>query len=134
MSTIQKRPKYNTVTLQLRYEAIKSILRKSKTNLDVAKELKATKNTVNGWVREKDKIYDMYNSNTRNVSVKKIKTSTRPQVDAALLQWFTNLRSYSVRVTGAIMIEKANQFATHFGLPATCEASHIYRWRDRKNI
>jgi hypothetical protein len=32
------------------------------------------------------------------------------------------------------MIEKANQFATHFGLPATCEASHIYRWRDRKNI
>jgi hypothetical protein len=32
------------------------------------------------------------------------------------------------------MIEKANQFATQFGLPATCDASFIYRWRDRNNI
>jgi hypothetical protein len=47
MSTSQKRSKYNTVTLQLKYEAIKSILGKSKTKLDVAKELKVTKNTVN---------------------------------------------------------------------------------------
>ncbi len=49
MSTIptQKRPKYNTATLQLKYEVIKSILEKSKTNLDVAKELNVTKNTEN---------------------------------------------------------------------------------------
>ncbi len=40
MSTIQKLPKYNTVTLQLKYEAIKSILGNSKINLDVDKAFK----------------------------------------------------------------------------------------------
>ncbi len=100
---------------------------KLKMNL---KSKKNRENTINGWVREKDKIYELYHSNTRNGSVKKIMTSTRRQVDAALLQWFTNLRYNSVRVTGSIMIEKANQFATQFGLPATYDPSYIYRWID----
>ncbi len=32
------------------------------------------------------------------------------------------------------MIEKANRFAVLFGLPATCDASYIKRWRERNNV
>ena len=86
------RAKYSATDLDSKHAAIMSIVSKSKTNVQVALELKVSKNTVNGWIREKDKIIEQYNSNTKQGTVKKIKNSARPQVDEAMLEWFKNLQ------------------------------------------
>ena len=97
-------------------------------------DLKIAKNTVYDWIRGKDKIIEQYHSNNRHGQVKKVKTSSRPQVDQALSEWFQNLRSRNVKITGPIMLEKANQFCILFGLPPTCNEFYINRWRKRNNI
>ena len=52
------RAKYSATDLDSKHAAIMSIVSKSKTNVQVALELKVSKNTVNGWIREKDKIIE----------------------------------------------------------------------------
>ena len=125
---------HKTVTLQQKYDAIQFIINKTKTSQQVSLDLCISRNTVNEWIRKKDKIFDDYNSKTSKPSAKSVKSSSRPQVEAALLEWFQNLRLKTGMCTGPIMIEKANQFAISFGLPPTCDKNYIYRWRERNSV
>ena len=127
--------KNQPVTLEAKFNAIKEIADKKKTVVQVALELKVAKRTVYDWVKTKEKITEQYNSCNAFNPVKKIKLSSRPEVDKALLEWFQNHRfNHNTLLTTSILVEKANEFCILFNLPPTCNSDYIYRWRYRNNI
>ncbi len=85
-------------TLKIKYEAIVAFGEKTKSVVEIAKELKVAKNTIYDWIRIKDKIIEQYKSSSG--SAQRVKTSFRPQINQALIQWFNELRSKKLKVNG----------------------------------
>ena len=59
--------------LKIKYEVIVAFGEKTKSVVEIAKELKVAKNTIYDWIRIKDKIIEQYKSSSG--SMQRVKTS-----------------------------------------------------------
>jgi len=70
-----------------------ALVEKTKTKQQVLLELKIKPNTLNDWLRGKDKIVEQYNSSNSFTPYMKVKGAQHSQLDKALPEWFMNLRA-----------------------------------------
>ena len=66
------------------------------------------KNTLWTWKKNKDKIFEKYNSGFIS---KKVKPEKYEELKKAVHKWFLNLQSENVPISGSMLIEKALEFA-----------------------
>ena len=65
----------------------------------------------------------------------RLKESTKPDVDAALFQWFTAARAQSVPLSGEILKAKAEELNSGMGHDQwSCSSGWLSRWKVRHNI
>ena len=52
---------------------------------------------------------------SKNLNAKKLRKSEFPQLEEALIQWFSQMREKNGIISGPLLLEKASQFAQTFG-------------------
>ena len=92
---------------KIKYKALKE-LEKGIPNKDVASLFEVPKNTLSTWKKNKDKIFEKYNSGFISKTVKPEKYK---ELNKAAHKWFLILRSENVPISGPMLKEKALGFA-----------------------
>lgn len=81
----------------------------------VAKKMGIPPSTLSTILSQKEKIREEWTKSGCSSQRKKIRPIEYADVDQALLQWFTQQRTYNVPINGPILQEKAKQFAEELG-------------------
>ena len=141
MFIAQKR-KYVHKTLRGKCQSLKD-LEKGSTNKDVAAKYGVPKNTLSKfkfqntlstWVKSKEKFFAALEKGN-NVKRQKLRTWNHDTLETAVFKWFLSLRSQNVPLSGAIIQDKASQYAKELSIE-TFKASDdwLRRWKEGNNV
>ena len=92
---------------KIKYKALKE-LEKGTPHKDVASLFGVPKNTLSTWKKNKDKIFEKYNS---GLISKRVKPGKYEKLNKAVHKRFLILRSENVPISGPMLKEKALEFA-----------------------
>lgn len=122
-----------TLTLSQKLEILRD-LENGASNSAICKSYNLSKSTVSTILKNKDNIRSARCSNISKL--KRIRKSQRPDVDQALLKWFSIQRSQNMPLTGSILQTKAEELAKL--CPGNenfvCSKGWIDRFKSRHNI
>lgn len=105
--------KLQTLSLTVKFEILCKI-EQGKKQSEIAKEYGIPRTTVTTFVRNKEKILSAFQS-CAEPSRKRLRTSDFKDVENATLLWLRSARKNLVPLSGAILQEKARQFAKALG-------------------
>ena len=92
---------------KIKYKALKE-LEKGFPHKDVVSLLGVPKNTLSTWKKNKDKIFEKYNS---GLISKRVKPEKYEELNKVVHKWFLILRSENIPTSGPMLKEKALEFA-----------------------
>lgn len=100
------------------------------TNL--SKEFNVCRTAIYKIVKSKEKVIEQFEKCEKK---KRIRSHQHPELDKALLAWFTQQRANKVPISGSLLQEKANELAILLKMENfQCSSSWIQRFRSRHNI
>ena len=104
------------------------------SNKDVAAKYGVPKNTLSTWVKSKEKLFVALEKGN-NVKRQKLGTRDHETLDTAVFKWFLSLRSQNVPLSGAIIQEKASQYAKELSVDnVKASDGWLRRWKERNNV
>ena len=121
--------KHHEVTLKVQCETLKE-LEKGRSNKNFAKQFSISGSTLATWKINKEKIFEAF----QNSSLKRqrVKTRTYKKLNEALLKWFTSMCGNNILISGAIFLEKADEFAKAFYYnDFTASNGWLRGWKER---
>ena len=83
-------------------------MEKKTPHKDVASLFGLLKNTLSTWKKNKNKIFEKYNS---GLISKRVKPERYEELNKAVHKWFLILQSENVPISGPVLKEKALEFA-----------------------
>ena len=91
---------------KMKYKALKE-LEKGITHKNVASLFGVPKNTLSTWKKNKEKIFEKYNS---GLISKRVKPEKYEELNKAVHKWFLILRSENIPINGPMLKEKVLEF------------------------
>ncbi|CAG7820999.1 unnamed protein product [Allacma fusca] len=108
-------------------------MEQGRKQVDVAKEMKIPRQTVQKTWRSREKIRSQFKS--KNYDRKKMRTPEYDDIDMSLLEWFKLQRNRGIPLGGSLLLEKAAEFARWFGKTKFQASSGWFtKWKQRHNI
>lgn len=131
MSTLKRK----NITLLEKYEIVKLIKSGTKQS-EIAKSKKIPASTLTSYVKNADKIIEQYE--TTSSSLKRFKSHNFEDIDRPLLDFFRMARDKKIPVSGEMLVEKAQQFASALNYSesnvAKLEINWVNRWKRRNDV
>ena len=113
---------------KIKYKALKE-LEKGTPHKDVASLFGVPKNTLSTWKKNKEKIFQMYNS---GLASKRVKPERYEALNKAVKKWLLILRSENVPVSGPMLREKALEFAKELNMEGfQASEGWLDKWKKR---
>lgn len=113
--------------------AVINAIESGKKKADVCREFGLVNSTVGTIIKNKEKIVKSFNEG--GSQAKKIRFCEKPDVDSALLKWFSQCRSANLPINGPLLIEKAEEFGRLLGDPEfKCSGGWLDRFKHRHGI
>ena len=104
-------------------------MEKGTRHKDVASLFGVPKNTLSTWKKNKDKIFEKYNS---GLISKRVKPEKYEELNKAVHKWFLILRSENVPVTGPMLKEKALEFTRRLNIEGfRASEGWLEKWKKR---
>ena len=123
-----------SLTIRQRIDLITRI-ENGEPQTSVCKRLNISKSTVNSIWKNRETLKRSYDSSEISVDCKRIRSSNFTHVDTALLEWFKQARNCNIPITGKILMEKAQSFATAMNVSTfIATTGFIDRWKRRHSI
>ena len=107
MVSVATKRRAENKSYKIKYKALKE-LEKGAPQKDVASLFGVPKNTLLTWKKNKDKIFEKYNS---GLISKRVKPEKYEELNKAVHKWFLILRSENVPIGGPMLKEKVLEFA-----------------------
>ena len=107
MASVATKRRAENKSYKIKYKALKE-LEKGTPHKDVASLFGVPENTLSTWKKNKDKIFEKYNS---GLISKRVKPEKYEEFNKAMHKWFLILRSENVPISGPMLKEKALEFA-----------------------
>lgn len=129
--------KLSTKTYQEKYEIIKFCqANPTLKQKDIAEMFDLKPQTLSDYLKNKEKIFAaLENPDARKGNIKRAKKCSFEDVDAALIIWFRQKsRALDTRLSGELMLQKANYFVGEFGHESTVSPGWIDRFKKRWGI
>ena len=105
----QKR-KLKTLTILQKYELIKDVETGMKKK-DVAQKFDIKPNTLSTILKNKTTVVEAVEKIGTRCNSKRLKKATFESVDKSVVEWFSAMRGQNLPVTGAMVKQKALEFA-----------------------
>ena len=100
----------------------------------IAKKYGISPSTLSTFIKNKDQIAEDF-ANTTSPSRKRARKPAIPEVDEAVLLWFTEARSNDAKLDGIMIRTKAEEFAKMLGKPDfKASDGWLTNWKRRNNI
>ena len=132
MFIAQKR-KYVHKILRKKCQSLKD-LEKGLSNKDVAAKYCVPKNNLSTWVKSKEKLFAALEKGN-NVKRQKLRTWHHETLETAVFKWFLSLRRQNVPLFGALIQEKASQYAKELSIEHfKASDGWLRRWEERNNV
>ena len=104
------------------------------SNKDVAAKYGVPKNTLSTWVKSKEKLFEALEKGN-NVKRQKLRTGDHKTLDTDVFKWFLSLQSQNVPLSGAIIQEKASQYAKELSVDNVKASDGWFcQWKERNNV
>ena len=103
--------KLETKTLIEKCNILREI-EKGMTNKEASEKYGVPRNTISTWKKKSEKLFNSLEKSSH--TIKKLRGCDYEEVDQALYKWFVLQRSQNVPIDGALLKEKAMQFAETF--------------------
>ena len=103
------------------------------SNKDVAAKYGVPKNTLSTWVKSKGKLFAVLEKGN-DVKCQKLRTWDHETLETAVFKWFSSLRSQNFPLSGAIIQEKASQYAKELSIENFKQDGWLHRLKERNNV
>lgn len=132
-----QRSKYQSLTIKRKLEIIDLVNQAppGKKKKDIASEAGIPASTLSTILKNKDALRAGHAVGSSKK--KRVHDPLRPDVDAALFQWFSAASAQSVPISGEILKSKAQELATELDPDHeewSCSNGWLSRWKVRHNI
>ena len=128
MASVATKRRAEKKLYKIKYKALKE-LEKRTTHKDVALLFEVPKNTLSTQKKNKDKIFEKYNS---GLISKRVKPEKYEELNKAVHKWFLILRSENVPISGPMLKEKALEFAGGLNIEGFQAAEGwLEKWKKR---
>ena len=107
MASVTTKRQSENKSYKIKYKALKE-LEKGIPHKDVASLVGVPKDTLSTWKKNKDKVFEKYNSGFIS---KRVKPEKYEELNKDVHKWFLVLRSENVPISGPMLKEKALEFA-----------------------
>ena len=107
MASVATKRQVENKSYKIKYKALRE-LEKGTSHKDVPSLLGVPKNTLSTWKKNKDKIFEKYNS---GLISKRVKPEKYEELNKAVHKWFLILQNENVPISGPMLKEKALKFA-----------------------
>lgn len=129
METPKKR---KTLSISDKVDIIRE-LEKGSTNSSVCKNYELSSSTVSTIWKNRESVLKAFEGN--NLNVKKMRTCEKNDIDEALFEWFKLQRDRNIPISGPILQNQAEKFATDLGMTDfKCSNGWLGRFKKRHNI
>ena len=135
MASVAEKRQLVTRSVSEKYKAIKD-LERGMTKMDVQQKYAVNRNTLNSWLKSKEKIVTSIEAGSfKGAANKRIKASEFPDLEEALIQWLRDARAKNIPVHGPLVKEKANQLAEKLGHTSFgCSEGWLQRFKMRHSL
>jgi hypothetical protein len=131
-----KRSSYQSLTIKKKLEIIDRVeeLPSGKKKKDIAAEYNIPCSTLSTILKNKDSLRG--NHAIVNSKKKRQKDPTMPEVDEALLQWFTAARAQSIPISGKVLKTMTEEMSQKKDPQSDwkCSSGWLSRWKERHNV
>ena len=128
MTSIATKRRVESTSYKIKYKALEE-LEKGTPHKDVAFLFRVPKNTLSTWKKNKDKIFEKYNS---GLISKRVKPEKYEELNKAVHKWFLILRSENVPISGPMLKEKALEFAGGLNIEGfQASEGWLEKWKKR---
>ena len=128
MASVATKRRAENKSYKIKYKALKE-LEKGTPHKDVASLFGVPKNTLSTWKKNKDKIFEKYNS---GLISKRVKPEKYEELNKAVHKWFLILRSENVPISGPMLKEKALEFAGGLNIEGfQASEGWLEKWKKR---
>ncbi|XP_033222729.1 jerky protein homolog-like [Belonocnema kinseyi] len=107
--------KYTTLSLSEKVNLIRSVEKGVKRKKDIAADFKIPANSLTSGIKKKEKILAAAENFCFQPDRKRMKTSHSPFLEISMVEWIKTVRHQNISVSGLIVLEKAEFFATYLG-------------------
>ncbi|XP_072172602.1 tigger transposable element-derived protein 4-like [Diadema setosum] len=125
--------KRKSLSLERKIEILRAVDSGRKKS-DVAKEFELSSSTMSTIIKNKCRIEEQYESAKYNPSHKRFRTAALDDVEEALIKWFRDVRDKNLPVSGPLLKEKVEFFATSLGHEFKASNGWLARFKERHNI
>jgi len=127
--------KRESIDLKTKYDILKDIECGVDYNLIQQKFNLKNKSNISAILSNKEKIINAFESGQSKNQSKSLKTSQYPDIDEAVLKWFTVARESKISLSNTIIKEQALEFAKNLGFSDfTARNGWLRNFRIRHNI
>lgn len=122
------------LTVHQKYNILKACIAGEK-RADLAAKYGIAVNTISVLMKQKDRIFTEVELHFNRVDSKSLKTTAHPFTDEALYSWFLQTAASNVPITGAMLLEKANEFvALERGPDFKVSRGFVDKWKHRHGV
>ena len=121
----------STICIDEKYNAILSIENKEFKVNELSRVLNVGRSTVNGWIQNKEKIKEEYESSLDPSKRIRIRGAKYPEIDKALMDWIRETRPF---LNGPIIMDKAEEIGKMMNKEFKASSGWLERFKKRNGI
>ena len=128
--------KRKSYTIEEKVLFIELIADGRKTQSEICNEYNISNSTISTIISNKEQILSNYKKNDSYALRKRNRGSKFEDIEKLLLDWYQNVKSKAIKINGAVIRAKANEFATLLNKKHEFKASNgwFQRFKIRNNI
>ena len=126
--------KQSAISLKVKMELLNAVDEKGRSKTDICKEFRIANSTFSTIIKNRDQLTAMFERSMFEPDRKRMRTAKHEDLEAALLVWFKQARFQNAPISGPLLIEKSDFFATQMGIEFTANPGWLERFKKRNGI
>ncbi|XP_067124140.1 tigger transposable element-derived protein 6-like [Centruroides vittatus] len=126
---------YNEISIAKKLEILQEVDKNERLKSEVARAFNIPFSTLSTWLKNRDKLEHVAESGAEIGKRKRLRTAKYEELEEILFQWFCNVRTKNIPLSGPLIKEKAAMLASRMGInDFKCSNGWLCRFQARHNI
>uniref|UniRef100_A0A1E1X330 Putative tigger transposable element n=1 Tax=Amblyomma aureolatum TaxID=187763 RepID=A0A1E1X330_9ACAR len=133
-ATPAKRPQQPANDLERKVKILKE-LNEGISRQEVMKKYGVKRSTLSDYVKNKEKIFEAFDSGKFTGKRKRLRTAAHPKLEEALLRWITDMRDGQLPLSGPLICQQADRYAQKMNIESfSASEGWFARFKERHGL